>query len=119
MQEGALSTTVTPSTYCFDATHCRSATSIDLPVITTIPDAKVLIDVPRAVKGRGWAVEALSLDGKRTLGTSGAIDTSHSYRVASSANNGSPFIVQVLQLRDGRADGSRWSFLVRVSATGT
>lgn len=115
VQSGAFSTTITPSTYCFDATHCRPATRLDLPVVSAKPDDRVLVDVPLALVHNGWALVALTLDGTKTLGGSGAISGSHSYRVAASTNNGDPFIVQVRQLRKGRPDGSRWSFVVRVS----
>jgi hypothetical protein len=37
--------------------------------------------------------------------------------VASGVSGGSPFIVEVDQLRGGRPDASKWSFLVSVSAT--
>jgi hypothetical protein len=114
VQSGSFSTTITPSTYCFDASHCRNSV-IDLPVIDARPDDRVLVDVPRELVGRGWSVTALSLDGAKALGGSGAIHTSHSFRVAASTNNGNPFIVQVAQLRKGQPDGSKWSFLVKVS----
>ena len=117
VQSGSFSTTIMPSTYCFDRGHCRSSTRIDLPVVAAAPDGKVLVDVPRDVVSRGWSVDALSLDGKKNLGGSGPIRDSHSYRVASNANGGAPFIVAVQQLRKGKPDGSRWSFLVRVSQT--
>ncbi len=39
--------------------------------------------------------------------------------MTSGAGGGAPFIVEVDQLRNGQADGSRWSFLVSVSATGS
>jgi hypothetical protein len=118
VQAGSFSTTITPTTYCFDPGQCRASTRIDLPVVGTGPDAKVLVDVPRDVAGRGWSVDALTLDGKKNLGGSGPIRHSHSYRIASNANDGAPFIVAVQQLRKGKPDGSRWSFLVRTSATG-
>jgi hypothetical protein len=118
VQAGSFATTVTPTTYCFDPGHCRASTRIDLPVVGTGPDGKVLVDVPRQVAGRGWSVDALTLDGKKNLGGSGPIRHSHSYRVASNANDGAPFIVAVQQLRHGKPDGSRWSFLVRTSPTG-
>jgi hypothetical protein len=107
VQEGSFSTTISPSTYCFDAAHCRPSDNG--------PDGRILVDVPRDVLHRGWSVTALSLDGAKALGGSGAIHDSHSYRVAASTNNGNPFIVQVAQLRKGKPDGSRWSFLVMVS----
>ncbi len=115
VQTGSFSTTIEPSTYCFDAGHCRSSARIDLPVVAAKPDDRVLVDVPRDLVGRGWSVTALSLDGAKALGGSGPIHTSHSFRVAVSTNNGNPFIVQVAQLRKGKPDGSRWSFLVKVS----
>ena len=115
VQTGAFSTTIEPSTYCFDAKHCRSSARIDLPVIDAKPDDRVLVDVPRDLVGRGWSVTALTLDGAKALGGSGAIHSSHSFRVAANTNNGNPFIVQVAQLRHGQPDGSRWSFLVKVS----
>jgi hypothetical protein len=117
VQAGSFSTTITPTTYCFDRGHCRASTRIDLPVVGTGPDDKVLVDVPREVAGRGWSVTALSLDGTKNLGGSGPIRDSHSYRVASNANDGAPFIVAVQQLRKGKPDGSRWSFLVKTSRT--
>jgi Protein of unknown function (DUF2771) len=116
VQTGAFATTITPSTYCFDVAHCRPSTHIDLPVVSARPDDTVLVDVPREVVDHGWAVDALSLDGSKSL-SGGAIPVRdrHSYRVAANANDGSPFIVQITQLRGGRPDASRWSFLVRVS----
>jgi hypothetical protein len=115
VQEGSFSTTINPSTYCFDASHCRPSSKVDLPVIDTGPDGRILVDVPRDLVHNGWSVTALSLDGTKSLGGSGAIHDSHSFRVAASTNNGNPFIVQVGQLRKGKPDASRWSFLVKVS----
>ncbi len=116
VQTGSFSTTISPSTYCFDSNHCRRSSSVDLPVVTTgAPDDKVLIDVPRAVAGTGWAVEALTLDGHKALGGSGTLHAQHTYRVAGSANGGQPFVVAIDQVRHGKPDGSRWSFLVKVS----
>jgi hypothetical protein len=110
--------TIAPSTYCFDAAHCRRS-ALDLPAVTVGPDQKVMVDVPREVMSRGWQVAALSLqDISKVLGTSGPITASHSYRVAGSSGNGSPFIVQVSELAGSRTDGSVWSFLVKVSQTG-
>jgi hypothetical protein len=117
VERGAFSTTITPSTYCFDAKHCRPSTKIDLPVVNARADDKVLVDVPKALADKGWAVAALSLDGAKALGGSGAIEHRHSYRIAASANNGEPFIVQVTQLREGKPDGSKWSFLVKITDT--
>lgn len=117
VQTGSFSTTITPSTYCFDAGHCRNSGGVDLPVVSVAADAKVLIDVPREVVGTGWSVNALSLDGKKALGGSGTIHDSHSYRLVSGVGGGDPFIVEVEQVRNGKPDGSRWSFLVRVSQT--
>lgn len=115
VQSGSTSMTITPSNYAFDATHDRTS-QIDLGEITARSGGTVLIDVPRQVVGRGWAVNAISLDSKHTvLGGSGVIVDSHTYRVAAQSNNGNPFIVQVLQLRDGKPDSSVWSFLVKVS----
>lgn len=111
--------TITPSDYCFDSTHCRTA-KLDLPTLTVGADDKVMIDVPREVAHRGWQVQALSLkDIKTVLGSSGEISGSHSYRVASSAGNGDPFVVQVAELSHGKPDGSAWSFVVKVSQTKT
>ncbi len=118
VQAGSFSTTITPTTYCFDVGHCRASTSIDLPVVDTGADDKVLVDVPSAVADRGWSSTALTLDGKKNLGGSGPIHNSHSYRIAANANDGAPFIVAVQQLRKGKPDGSRWSFLVKTSETG-
>lgn len=115
VQSGATAMTVTPTNYSFDASHSRTS-QLNLNEITARSGGTVLIDVPRQVVGRGWAVNAISLDAKHTVvGGSGAIRDSHSYRVAAQSNNGNPFIVQVLQLRDGKPDGSVWSFLVKVS----
>lgn len=109
--------TISPSTYCFDPTHCRPSNALDLPTLTVPADQKVLIDVPRAVEHRGWVAQALSLDGTRLLGGSGPIQNSHTYRVPSGVANGSAFIVQVDELSNGQPDGSKWSFLVKVSLT--
>ena len=114
IQSGSVSTTVTPSTYTFDAAHVRHS-PLDLPEITARPGGTVLVDVPRNVRDNGWTVNALSLDGAKSLGSSGTITASHSYRVAAESNNGNPFIVQVQQLRSGEPDGSIWSFLVKVA----
>jgi hypothetical protein len=89
-------------------------------VVTVPADDKVLVDVPRAVKSRGWQVRALSLtDNGQQIGSSGPITDSHSYKVTSGVGSGAPFIVEVDQLRNGQADGSKWSFLVSVSTTGS
>lgn len=109
--------TISPSTYCFDATHCRHASRLDLPTFTVAADDKVMVDVPRAVDSRGWVVNALSLDGTKQLGSSGLIQGSHSYRVPSGTAGGNPFVVQVDELNNGRPDGSKWSFLIQVSPT--
>jgi hypothetical protein len=108
--------TITPSTYCFDAAHCRPA-KLDLPVMSVAADDKVLIDVPRSVASRGWRAQALSLDGKTVLGSSGTIRNDHSYKVPSGVANGNAFVVQVNELHNGSPDGSTWSFLVQVSLT--
>jgi hypothetical protein len=112
--------TVAPSSYCFDTNSCRKPGANRLAVVTVPADEKILVDVPRAVKSRGWQVRALSLtdDGKQ-IGSSGPITDSHSYKVTSGAGSGAPFIVEVDQLRNGQADGSKWSFLVSVSTTGS
>jgi hypothetical protein len=112
--------TVAPSSYCFDTNSCRKPGANRLAVVTVPADEKILVDVPRAVKSRGWQVRALSLtdDGKQ-IGSSGPITDSHSYKVTSGAGGGAPFIVEVDQLRNGQADGSKWSFLVSVSTTGS
>jgi hypothetical protein len=109
--------TITPSTYCFDAAHCRSASTPDIPALTVAADAKVMIDVPRSVAHNGWQAKALSLDGKTVLGSSGTISDSHSYKVPSGVAGGNAFIVQVNELRNGKADAGIWSFLVKVSLT--
>jgi hypothetical protein len=113
VQRGSFSTTISPSTYCFDAKHCHTD-KLDLPLVSARPDDTVLVDVPRTMASRGWSVSALSLDGTKSLGGS-AIEDQHSYRVAASANNGQPFIVQVQQLRHGQPDGSKWSFVVKIT----
>ena len=109
--------TISPSTYCFDAAHCRRAARLDLPSFTVAADAKVMVDVPRAVDSRGWVVNALNLDGSKQLGSSGLIQGSHSYRVPSGIAGGNPFVVEVDELNHGRPDGSKWSFLIQVSPT--
>ncbi|MEO8888422.1 MAG: DUF2771 family protein [Jatrophihabitantaceae bacterium] len=111
--------TISPSTYCFDSTHCRAG-KLELPSFTLGPDDKVMIDVPSAVADRGWQVEALSLaDINKVLGGSGPISGSHSFRVASNTGNGDPFLVRVDELHRGKPDGSAWSFVVTVSQTKT
>jgi hypothetical protein len=108
---------ITPSTYCFDTSHCRKQV-LDLPTVTLGADAKALIDVPHTVKSNGWQVQALSLqDITKVLGASGPITDSHSYRFASNAADGSPFLVRVDELDGGKPDGSTWSFVVKVSQT--
>ena len=114
VQRGSFSTTIGPSTYCFDPKHCRASDRIDLPIVNARADDTVLVDVPRTLVGRGWAVAALSLDGAKALGGSGAIAHQHSYRVAASSNSGDPFVVQVVELRKGKPDGSKWNFLVKI-----
>jgi hypothetical protein len=114
IQSGSFSTTVKPSSYCFDVTHCRDY-GLDLPEISARPDDTVLIDVPRDLVGRGWSVTALATPSLDKLGSPVTVKDSHSYRVAASANNGNPYIVQIAQLHHGTPDGSRWSFLVQVS----
>jgi hypothetical protein len=109
--------TISPSRYCFTASQCRAG-KLDLPTFTVGADDKVMIDVPREVEHRGWQVQALSLeDVTKVLGSSGAIHGSHSYRVASGAADGSPFIVQVNELSQGKPNGGAWSFVVKVSQT--
>jgi hypothetical protein len=111
--------TISPSNYCFDAAHCRVG-KLDLPTFTLGPDDKVMIDVPRTVADRGWQVEALSLaDITKVLGGSGPITDSHSFRVAGNTAEGAPFVVRVDELHKGKADGSAWSFVVKVSQTKT
>lgn len=107
------------SSYCFDAKHCRAPGLRDLPVLSVAADDKVLIDVPRQVAGRGWQVRALDLPsgGQKALGTSPTMKGNHTYKVASGAASGDPFIVEVDQLAKGKPDGSKWSFIVRVSPT--
>ena len=110
--------TISPSTYCFDPSHCRRS-ALDLPALTVGPDQKVLVDVPREVMSNGWRVDALSLqDITKVLGSSGPIENSHSFRVAGNSGGGAPFIVQVSELAGGKPDGSVWSFVVKVSQTG-
>lgn len=114
VQTAAFSTTITPSSYCFSATHCRRY-RLELPEVSAKPDATVLIDVPRAVVDNGWRVTALSVPSLAALGAPETVHGRHSFRVAASTNNGNPFIVQVAQLHRGTPDSSRWSFLVKVS----
>lgn len=109
--------TISPSTYCWDSTHCPTSAKPDLPALTVAADSKVLIDVPHTIQTHGWQARALSLDGSKQLGTSGAITDSHSYKVPSGVAGGDAFIVQVNELRHGRPDGGTWSFLVKVSLT--
>ena len=110
--------TIAPSTYCFDASHCRKS-ALDLPALTVGPDQKVIVDVPHEVMANGWRVDARSLqDITKVLGSSGPIQNSHSFRVAGSSGGGAPFIVQVSELDGGKPDGSVWSFVVKVSQTG-
>jgi hypothetical protein len=116
VQSGSFSTTVTPSTYAFDATHTRTS-GLTLPEVSARGGGSVLIDVPREVVNHGWEITAFALDSAHTaVGNSGPILNSHSYRVVAGANSGNPFIVQVLQLSHGKPDGSVWSFLVKVSS---
>ncbi|HEY3736626.1 MAG TPA: DUF2771 family protein [Jatrophihabitans sp.] len=115
-QAGSTSVVVKASTYCFDPDKCTRHVP-DFPSITVAPDDKVLVDVPRKVVGHGWAINAVDLDGKTSLGNSGAITDSHSYKVTAGINNGSPFIVQVVQLDGNKPDGSMWSFLVKIDPT--
>jgi hypothetical protein len=116
VQRGSFSTTISPSTYCFDAAHCRTS-RIDLPAVSARPDDTVLIDVPRTLASRGWSATVVSLASLRQVGGSAAVHDRHSYRVAASVNDGNPFIVQVQQLRQGKPDGSKWSFLVKITDT--
>jgi hypothetical protein len=113
IQSGAVSTQVTPTKYEFDASHLRTLPP-DIPEITAKPNGTVLIDVPRAVAGRGWTVTSLSLDGLKSIGTE-TVKSHHSFRVAANVNNLNPFLVSIHQLRDGKPDNSVWSFLVKVS----
>lgn len=115
VQTGGFSTTVSPSTYCFGSSQCRNSARIDLPVVATAADSTVLIDVPRVLATQGWVVRALALDGKRSLGDSGRLHDRHTYRVVSGVGGGGAFLVEVDQLRKGKPDGSRWSFLVKVA----
>jgi hypothetical protein len=111
--------TISPSNYCFDSSHCRTG-KLELPTFTLGPDDKVMIDVPKNVADSGWQVEALSLaDISKVLGGSGTISGSHSFRVASNTADGDPFVVRVDKLRNGKPDGSAWSFVVKVSQTKT
>ena len=115
-QSGTDSVIVKPSTYCFDANHCKQH-GVDVPTLNVRLDDKVLVDVPKKVADKGWAVQAVQADGKTVLGNSGKITDSHSYRVPTSLNEGSPFIVQVLQLDGNKSDGSMWSFVVKPNPT--
>lgn len=117
IQAGSTATTVSPSSYCWDLAHCRTNSSFDLPAIKVGVDGKVLVDVPHDLVVHGWVVQALTLDGKKSLAVSTAIHDSHIYRVASGVNGGQDFLVQVRQLHGTSVDASRWSFVVKVSAT--
>jgi hypothetical protein len=109
--------TVSPLKYCgFDRSHCRTG-SAHFPVVTAGVDDKILIDVPAQVVHKGWAINAVTLDGTKSLGTTAAITNSHSYPFPSDENSGNPYIVQVQELHSGKPDGSVWSFVVQVSAT--
>lgn len=109
--------TISPSKYCFDPGQCRT-NSLDLPTFTLGPDDKAMIDVPRTVADHGWQVEALSLDNiSKVLGGSGPISNSHSFRVASNAGGGDPFVVRVDELSHGKPNGGTWSFVIKVSPT--
>jgi hypothetical protein len=114
VQSGSFSTTITASSYCFDPKHCR-AQRLELPAVSARPDDTVLIDVPRALAGRGWSATAISLNTLKAIGGATVVEDRHSTRVAASINQGAPFIVQVQQLRHGKPDGSKWSFLVKIS----
>lgn len=117
-QAGSTALRVGPSTYCSDGVHCKHYGIGDtLPSLTIAPDAKVMVDVPKQLVHRGWAINVVDVDGKTQLGNSGAITDSHSYRLTGSVNSGKPFIVQVVQLKGTKADGSLWSFAVQPSAT--
>jgi hypothetical protein len=117
-QAGSTALKVNPSTFCSDGEHCKNYDiGKTLPALTIAPDGKVLVDVPKQLVGRGWAINAVDVDGKTQLGNTGAITDSHSYRLTASVNNGKPFIVQVVQLKGNKTDGSLWSFLVKPSAT--
>lgn len=117
-QSGATALNIHPSTYCYDGKNCKQHKP-DVPTLTVAPNSSILLDVPRQLVGRGWAVQALNLGGTTTLASSGRITNSHSYRLAPGVNNGNPFIVQVLQLDGTKADGSTWSFVVELSPTKT
>lgn len=114
VQRGSFSTTITPSTYCFDPAHCR-AQRLQLPTVAARPDDTVLIDVPQALAARGWSATAIALTSLRPIGAPTTVHDRHSTRVAASINQGEPFIVQVQQLRHGTPDGSKWSFLVKIT----
>jgi hypothetical protein len=114
VQRGSFSTTITPSTYCFDTEHCR-AQRLQLPAVSARPDDTVLIDVPRTIADRGWSATAISLSTLHAIGGATVVQDRHSTRVAASVNDGAPFIVQVQQLRHGKPDGSKWSFLVKIT----
>lgn len=114
-QSGSTSVIVEASTYCHSDDKCQHH-SVDVPTLTVAPDATVLIDVPKKLVDNGWGVVALKLEDKTSIGNSGAITDSHSYRLSSGINNGDPFIVQVVQLDGSKVDGSLWTFVVTVDA---
>lgn len=117
-QAGSTALKINPSKYCSDGVHCKSYDiGKTLPSLTIAPDAKVMVDVPKQLVHRGWAINVVDVDGKTQLGNTGAITDSHSYRLTASVNNGKPFIVQVLQLHGHTTDGSMWSFAVEPSVT--
>jgi hypothetical protein len=117
-QSGRTSIVVKPSTYCFNPNDCMRQ-GVNVPSITVAPGETILVDVPRKVVANGWAVEAVDPVAKSSLGNSGAITDSHSYRLTAGVNNGSPYIVQVMQLNGAKPDGSVWSFIVKVDPTKT
>jgi hypothetical protein len=115
-QSGSTSVIVKPSVYCFSPTDCKRQ-GFNFPSLTIGPNENVLVDVPRKLVDKGWAINLLDVDGKTSLGNTGAITDSHSYRLPASINSGKPFIAEVLQLNGNRSDGSRWSFFVKVDPT--
>jgi hypothetical protein len=116
-QAGSTALTIKPSTYCADGTHCRDF-KVEVPVLTVAPDAKVLIDVPKKLVDRGWAINVVDPSTNKSI-VSGAVGDSHSYRLSASINNNAQFVVQVLQLNGTKPDGSLWSFAVRPSGAKT
>ncbi len=121
VQSGDTAVTVRPQTYCFDAAHCRISEQGNIGDITVSTGSTILVDVPRAVKGKGWQVRSVTQSRKDTFktitdpGTStSSITDSHSARLSVPSGVGTYFLV----ITQGSAAKPTGGWVTRVQVDG-